>query len=183
MNAIKLLSSTERTILLTLTFLICLSFYKDLENKIIDSYNESVRIEELKKMPRSNGKEQFHFTIYDCSRSISIPEMWIGLQIIFAPILILLINSKRIGDFVFSLILNFVTFFSYFAWAFNAYWSRLMNESYRLYENTSFGAYLFPQSSVLQQLSFVLVSVLLFLHLFVLVRFTAEKLDSKFHLA
>jgi hypothetical protein len=115
MSATKLFSSNEQTILVIFALLICLTFYQDLSNKIIDSYNEEVRIEQLRQLTHANGGEQFYFTIYDGTPSLSLTEVFINLQFIFSPVLILLVSSARPGRFIFSLLMNSLTFLSYLA--------------------------------------------------------------------
>lgn len=177
MNATKLFSSTEQTILVVLALLICLTFYRDLSTKIIDSYNEGVRIEQLRQLNDANGGEEFYFTIYDGTPSLSLTGTFINLQFIFSPVLILLVSSARPGRFIFSLLMNSLTFLSYLATVINAYQSRKFNESC-FNPDWDFGTYLFPHLTSLQQWAFVFVSFLLVLQVFILARFVLEKLSS-----
>jgi len=187
MNDTKLFSSGERFILAVIIFLMCFSFYKDISNKIVDSYNEHVKYEQLEKLDEANnGKKEFHFTFYDsCSRGPSLWELIISLQFISDPLLFFLIKRETLKAFVFSAFINFLTFFSYFAWAYNAFNLRRLNGSYyfRDISEIGFGSYLLPGSTVLQQFSFALISALLILQGFILIRFAMEKFNGKISLA
>ncbi len=182
MSQANLFSASERSILIIITLLMCFTFYQDISNKIIDSYNENVKLEQLRLLNRANNTEDFHFTLYDPCRSFSLWEFLIALQFFTNPIVPVLLRSQKPGRFIFALFINSLTFLAYFAWAYNAFHSMVLNQFY-IIQPVNFGGYLFPQSTMLQQFSFVLVSFLLILQIFILARFLLEKFDPKVSLA
>jgi len=182
MNHTKLFSSSEHSILMIIVLLMCFAFYKDVSNKIIDNYNDQVKWEQLRQMNKANGEPDIHFTIYDACRSLSLWDLVLTLQFITNPFLLLLIKRRTLGKFIFSAFLNFLIFFSYFAWAYNAFYARKFNEYYYL-GDVGFGGYFFPGSTALQQFSFVLISALLILQVFILARFVLERFNARIPLA
>lgn len=187
MNQAPLFSSGERSILIVIALLMCFTFYKDISNKIIESYNQYVGYEQqckLYKANHPNDKEQFHYTPYDhCGGGLSLWELIIRLQFITNPILLLLLKRQTLKAFSFSTFLNLLTFLSYFAWAYGSYRSKKINNYFLSETNIGFGDYIFPYSNSLQQFSFVLIAVLLVLQLFILTRFLMEKFNGKISLA
>jgi hypothetical protein len=182
MSRADLFSASEHTILMIIVLLMCFAFYKDVSNKIIDAYNEEVRWEQQQKMNEANGEPNFHFTLYD---SCGGPPLWhliIALQFATNPFLLFLIKRRTLGKFIFSTFLNFLMFYGYFAWANNAFNARVLNEHSHI-ADVGFGGYLFPGSTALQQFSFVLISALLVLQIFFLIRFVMERFNARIHLA
>jgi hypothetical protein len=178
------LFSSEHKILLGISLLMCLLYYSDMIGHSIARYNNDVERAEMHKMERANdpGKSDGSFTIV-CNVWRSPWEGILQLQILTNPLIfIILLYGRSFWNYVFAFVLNFITFWCFYLWAYESL--RLSRGwSYDIPVPPSFGELLLTHSTQFEFLTFLSVSIWLLLCLFFLTRFVIAKLTGKIPLA
>lgn len=182
MFAKTLFSETESKLLLGLILTIAFVFYINLGNKTIDDYNQKVLSEQTKKRIAADHphKPTVSFGLYSC---YSTPFWYLlyGLQFFTNPISFFLIRVKSIGSFIASFIFTFVTFYCFSMWLYQTFKYLTIEESL-LHEEFSFNQWVLYQSTKLEFVVFLLISILLVIQTFILLRLVTERFQTKISL-
>jgi hypothetical protein len=98
------------------------------------------------------------------------------IQIILIPLLAIFIFKQN--KFIFSFIVSLISSFLYFYWVLETFWGRKTFYSFDL-ANETFNTYLMADSSVLEFVQFLLISIIFVAQTIFLSRFTIEKFQAK----
>lgn len=182
MFAKTLFSETESKLLLGLILTIAFVFYLNLGNKIIDNYNQSVLSEQIDKQSAANhpNKPSVSFGFYSC---YSTPFWFLlyGLQFFTNPLSYFLARTKAIGSFIASFIFTSITFYCFSMWTYQTYGFLKYEETW-LFKDSSFNQWILYQSTKLEFVIFLLISILFVIQTFILLRFVAGRFQDKISL-
>ena len=176
----KILSTTERKLLLCLFLTICCVFYAHVADNLIDSHNAAIRSEQIEKQGIADNGARV--SMFSCGYSIPPPfyVQLFWLQFFTNPIMFFLLKESKPGSLIFSLFINSVMTFSVLAWNLRNYDSYLYNQAYGLHKTTLgyFGLSSHRLAFILAVLSFIF----LVLQFSIIVRFAVERFQAKISL-
>jgi len=172
-----LLSPVEHKILFALGLLICSFYFVNLSNKIVATYNEAVKTEQIEKRKEADNERPISFGFSHCY-SPPIYELILLLQFLTVPIIVFLLGKQQFAGFLTSLVLTSLTLFGYICWMIDSFLIRKYSEVFRE-ENISFNTYILYQSTVLEFVLFLAFTILFILHFAILLRFVIEKFHAK----
>ena len=156
------LSSSERLILLFLSGSLMTTYFLDI------FYSLLVFI-----VTPSSGA--IDFCVY-CPNPFPISKNIPILQLFLIPLLVIFIFKQN--KFIFSIIVSFVSSFLYFYWVIETFWGRRKYELFDLTTET-FNSYLLANSSILEFVQFLLVTIIFLAQMIFLSRFTIENFHAK----
>lgn len=176
------ISATERHLLFTFALIIVCTLYLNMGYKVINNYNESVRVEQEKKRDKANnsGKSGPSFAI-DCNNGTAPWEFLYLLQYITAPISCFLFRKTVFRQFLISLFLSLFSFLAFLLWCLGTFVGYKSIESFP--DNIeSINQFLLYDSTGLEFVLSILVTIFFALQIFVLLRFVIEKFHVKISL-
>jgi hypothetical protein len=180
MSTETLFLKTEQRLLLNLVLLICFAFSYNLCDKAVLKYNEEIKAEQehLKWRANNPNARQISFGLYDLAPVMPSWYLLYLLHFFTTPLSYLLLKTQRVREFIFSTFLTVLTFLGFVSWAYDTF-RFIKYEEGISWENVSFNQYILHQSTPLEFVVFIFISVLLILQISILFRFVAERFQAK----
>lgn len=173
----QILSQTEHRLFLGITLLICCLFFINLTEKTVAGYNTTIQNEQTEKRDLANTNERINLSgCFPCTTPIH--ETILPLQFLTLPFIFLSLLKRHLGTLILSFSLTSFTLFGYVSWINYTYYSRIAAENFH-FMNMPFNNYLLLNSTVLDFILFLMLSVLCILQISILLRFVIEKFQAK----
>ena len=173
----SVISSIEHKMFLAIALLICCLFFTNLFTKPIAEYNESFRTVQIVKSNSNDTNERIQLSgCYPCTTPFFITML--QFQILVLPVIFFSLFKRHLGNIFFSFILSLFILLGYAGWIEHTYYTIIYLENNHTL-NSHFYNYFFLDSTILDFILFLMLSVLCILQFLVLMRFVIEKFQAK----
>jgi hypothetical protein len=169
---------SEQNLLLSLTLIVTFTFFLNLENKATESYNQSVKTEQIDKLYFANNSDKTNVSFGFTCNHTPFWYLLYALQFFTNPLSYFLLKARTLGRFLLSKIFTAITFYCFSIWIYETFYYGKFAD-YSDGKVLSFNEFFLIGSTKLEFALFLFVLILFVVQIFILLRFVIENFQAR----